>query len=163
MARNKITIDPYGALIHLRTGERVAIDAADVPLVEDTLWYRTRMIGAVYAYGRVGDKRVLLHRYLMAATKGEIIDHADRDGLNNRRSNLRIATRQQNGANQTVQKNNSVGLKGVHLDRKSGKWRATIHPNGQRINIGSFATAEEAHRAYCAVAAFYFGDFARAA
>jgi hypothetical protein len=90
------------------------------------------------------------------------IDHRDRDAANNRWSNLRRATASQNNANRRRPRHNASGYKGVYLSRRSGKWYAHIGRNGRIIHLGTFATAQAAHAAYCAAARKLFGEFARA-
>lgn len=86
------------------------------------------------------------------------IDHRDRNGLNNAWSNLREATRSQNGANCGLQSNNTSGYKGV--SKSSGRWAAIIQVNGKRKHLGTFETPEEAFEAYKAKAIEVFGEFA---
>ena len=92
-----------------------------------------------------------------------LVDHRDRDTLNNTRSNLRVCTRSQN-------QQNSVGkpsqrrsrFKGVSYSKNRKKsWRATIWVNGKQIHGGYFATEEEAARSYDRLAREHFGEFAR--
>jgi hypothetical protein len=86
-------------------------------------------------------------------------DHKDRDGLNNRRSNLRPATRSQNSANRRLQSNNTTGLRNVTLSR--GRWRVRIQVRGKKESIGSFGSIEEAAAASNAAALKCFGEFAQ--
>jgi len=105
-----------------------------------------------------------IHRIIMARVlerellTHERVDHKNRNGLDNTRSNLRVATPTQNQANRKVQKNNKLGLKGVHAERN--KFRAAIRVNGIYHNLGAFDTPEEAHAAYCEAAREYHGEFA---
>jgi hypothetical protein len=87
-------------------------------------------------------------------------DHVDRNKLNNRKSNFRVATRAQNSHNIAVRKNTVSGFKGVSRTRY-GTWNARIVANGvKRIHIGSFKTKEEAAKAYDKKAREFFGEFA---
>jgi len=155
--------------VDLGKGHVAIIDDADADLVIGFKWYPMKTKeGKVYAAGwkhlPPGRFFVHLHRLITNAQPGEIIDHADRDPLNCRRSNLRRATRQQNVWN----KSPSRGLvrsktschKGVFLDRKSQRFVVRITHNGKRIHVGTFRTEIEAARAYNAKAKELYGDFA---
>jgi hypothetical protein len=100
------------------------------------------------------------HRIIWKWMTGEepsvIIDHIDRNELNNRWSNLRAATYSQSQGN-TRGGNNITGLKGAFFDpRKRSK---PFYAKLQNINLGTFATAQEAHEAYCIAAQAKFGEF----
>jgi len=89
------------------------------------------------------------------------MDHKDGNGLNNRWSNLRECSRSQNGANrQGPQKNNKLGIKGVGLHVKSGKYHARIRVHGKQIHLGYYDTSEAAACAYQKAAKKHFGEFA---
>lgn len=103
--------------------------------------------------------QVQLHRVILGAPAGIDVDHIDHDGLNCRRSNLRLASESQNGANQQRGRANRSGFKGVHR-RSATRWRAVIRISGTLRHVGQFATAEEAARAYDAAASAAFGMFA---
>lgn len=84
------------------------------------------------------------------------VDHTDGDGLNNRRSNLRRATRSQNGANSRPYVRRSSEFKGLRQER-NGAWTARV----QRRHVGTFKTEEAAALAYDIEAARVFGEYAR--
>jgi hypothetical protein len=87
------------------------------------------------------------------------LDHRDLDPSNNRLLNLREATQSQNKANGRLNSNNTAGFKGVTLDKRRAvnPWKASIKVNYKTINLGTFATAEEAHAAYATAAQSAFG------
>ena len=112
-------------------------------------------------------RMVLMHRVIMGAKPGQMIDHRDGNGLNNRRSNLRFTTQSGNSGN-SIKRLYFRGrlctskFKGVSRCRsKSNPWRATITARGAYQAIGSFATELEAAIAYDAAARKHFGDFAK--
>ncbi len=90
---------------------------------------------------------ILLHRYLINAKKGEVVDHIDGDSLNNTKRNLRIVTAKENAHN-TIKKKNKSGYTGVYLDARSGRYYAQLRRDGKGRNIGTFDTKEKAAEAY---------------
>lgn len=113
-----------------------------------------------------GRKTVRLHRVIMERMLGKPIpsnveiDHINGNGLDNRRGNLRLASKSQNSKNRPLYANNTSGYKGVSWAKTVKKWRAEIRVNGQGIYLGIFDTPEEAHAAYCEAAKKYHGEFA---
>jgi hypothetical protein len=87
------------------------------------------------------------------------IDHVDRNPLNDKLSNLRLASRAQNSANKVKYRTNTSGYKGVR-HRSDGRWVAEIGINGKRRHLGSFKSSAAAHAAYAAAARALQGDFA---
>lgn len=88
------------------------------------------------------------------------IDHVDRNPLNDRIENLRLATPSQNQANQLISRRNTSGYKGAYWRPERGHWTARIIVQGKKSYLGSYATPEEAHAAYMAAAREHFGEFA---
>jgi hypothetical protein len=108
-----------------------------------------------------GGKLILMHRVVMdKIPKNMEVDHINRDTLDNRRKNLRLATKSNNGINRGLNKNNKSGFKGVFFNKKLGKWNAVLKVDYLRKHLGTFNTAELAGRAYNKAAVKYFGDFA---
>ncbi len=106
-----------------------------------------------YIYIGVQGKTYRAHRlaYLMYhgfCREDMEIDHINGDRSDNRASNLRMATRKQNGENKAVYKNNSSGYKGVFWHAQAKKWVAQIYHNKSRKYLGVYETAELAHNAY---------------
>lgn len=107
-----------------------------------------------------------LHRLIMNAPKGLVVDHIDGNKLNNQKNNLRICTQGNNSKNQKKPKNNSSGYKGVMLDswavsqNLKKKWIARIKVNRKGINLGRYLTKIEAAIAYNKAAEFYYGEYA---
>jgi len=117
-----------------------------------------------YRLIHVNGKRHYGHRLAWFYVHGEWpnrIDHINGNPSDNCIANLRLATGSQNGANMKLRKANTTGFKGVSRFKK-GKWRATIKHAGRAIQIGTFASPEEAHAAYVAASRRLFGEFARA-
>jgi HNH endonuclease len=111
--------------------------------------------------GRAYRAHQLAWFYMMGKWCRDVIDHRDGDPSNNRWDNLRRATVSQNNANRRIHRNNKCGYKGV-VENQWGRFWATIHKDGRRLHLGTFATAQEAHAAYVEAAHRLFGEFARA-
>lgn len=88
------------------------------------------------------------------------IDHIDGDRLNNRISNLRVASNAENQANARRQSNNTTGIKGV-VRIRNGRYRAEITHDYRNINLGHFDTLEEAATVRRDAAERLHGEFAR--
>ncbi len=102
-----------------------------------------------------------LHRFLLQPPAGIQVDHVNSNGLDNRRSNLRLATSAENNRNRRLMSSRAGRLKGATYYRRVNKWAAAICVDGRRLRLGYFDTEEGAHEAYCRAAARYFKDFAR--
>ena len=102
---------------------------------------------------------LLLHRFILGLDFGDPRqgDHKNHNTLDCTDDNLRIATPSQNHQNRGRQINNKSGYKGVSFHNR--KWRATIRIKGEYFHLGYYATAEEAHAAYCEAAKRLHGEF----
>lgn len=89
------------------------------------------------------------------------VDHRDLDRSNNRWLNIRCATQSQNRANTRVRVNNKLGIKGVHLEKSSGKFVAQIMIDGRKVRLGAFSKAETAAHVYRVAAEMEYGEFSR--
>lgn len=161
-----VTIEGDVAYITLTKGYTAVIDAADVPLVGGYNWYAkvSKKNRTVYAQRneRKSDgkqKTILLHRAILNPKNGELVDHRDHDGLNNRRQNLRICDDNENKWNTKKRLDNTSGFKGVHWVERDSKWSARITVNGYRKHLGYFNSPEEAHVAYCEASEKYHNEF----
>jgi hypothetical protein len=131
-------------------------------------WFAVYQSGKWYA--GTGDSRkgtqISLHRFILQPPQNIEVDHIDGDGLNNRRSNLRLATDQQQSMNRRrINKSKSSKFKGVlwAVDaryRKGGRWLVHIRADGKTI-CRSARTEEDAARLYNRLAIQYFGEFAK--
>lgn len=91
------------------------------------------------------------------------LDHKDLIKSNNKIDNLRPATTQQNAFNQGEKRKNKMGIKGITIDKRTGKWIAYIKINNKSKYLGSYITPEEAGEAYRKMAEKYHGEFMRVA
>jgi len=77
----------------------------------------------------------------------ELVDHKDRNGLNNNIDNLRDLSHSLNHLNADVRSDNTSGHTGVRWNKKAKKWIARIHHQGKEHHLGCFDTIEEAIKA----------------
>lgn len=108
--------------------------------------------------GRKQFTTIRMHADILGKKSGFVVDHISRDGLDNRRCNLRWATKSQSCMNR-ISKNHAIGSKGVSV-RDGGKYRARIQKFGESINLGNFTTKEEAVCAYNNAAIKIHGAYA---
>jgi len=153
--------------IYLGEGEWTIVDT-DVYYRLGNLKWNIRGNGKkLYAvrFVKIGPGRTTLlnlHREIINAPKGIIVDHKNGCSLDNRRVNLRLATRSQNGQNVPKRRENtSSQFVGVSFDKERRKWLAYINYEGKRKWLGRFGSEIDAARVYDAAARKYFGEFAR--
>jgi hypothetical protein len=144
-------------LIALTKGMQALVDAEDYERLNAFVW----KFGGRYAErnGRVNGKRVtvFMHRTVMGEPDAEV-DHRNRNKLDNRKENLRLAEHAQNVANCGKRSHNTSGFKGVRAKRS--KWAAEIRVEGKTLYLGTFVEKEAAARAYDQAATRHFGEFA---
>ncbi len=137
-------------------GQCILLDGQDVEAISEYQW----SIGTHgYATSGSGDRQVLMHRILTRAKDGEMVDHINRNKLDNRKANLRICSAQQNIMNREKLLSGRNPYKGV-CQTPDGLWQAQIHYNNRSIYLGRFAESCEAAKAYDTAARDLFGEFA---
>jgi hypothetical protein len=155
-----------GRTIPLTQGHVAVVDDEDHEWLSQWRWCTKKIVLAngrtkLYAHRRIGASTITMHRLIMGVNSGEIVDHIDGDGLNNRRSNLRKATVAANCWNSNSRRNTSSHYKGVSWHRHVGKWGAAIRLCGRSQHLGYFTDETEAALAYDRAAKEHFGEFAR--
>jgi len=148
--------------ILLSQGKETVIDGDDVLKVLNYKWHHSYGYAVGSCIGDDGKRRtIFLHRVIMDTPEGMFTDHINGDRLDNRKSNLRICTMQQNAFNRKDRKN-KTGFRGVSFHptkRGTKKYEASIRVDGIKKFIGLFSTPEEAARAYDEKAKIIHGDF----
>lgn len=148
-------------LIQLTQGKQAIVSDEDYDLLASAgPWYAARRRESYYACNA---KHGLMHRFLWQTWHGTappMVDHKDRNGLNNCRDNLREASRSENAFNSDIQGNNRSGLRGVCWQPDRGKWWVRIYKNRRAIHVGYFTSKQAAGEAYNEAARRIAGDFA---
>ena len=146
---------------------KIIIDDEDYDKIKDYTWFVRKNRKTFYCRTSIRNgkniKQYSLSRFIMSAKKGQMVDHINCNGLDNRKCNLRFCTYSENNRNRRKPKNNKSGFKGVNWDKHSKKWRAHINVHKKFYNLGYFLTPEEGHRAYCEAVKKYHGEYGRIA
>lgn len=145
--------------IILGNGDICLVDDEDHLYLSKFFWGKDKN-GYARRTLRFGAKRtkLFMHREILNAPNGMDVDHINGNPLDNRRSNLRLASRQQNLFNMRC--TNPLGYKGVTKARDEKRYRTKIRV-GRKYISRYFDTLEQAARGYDELAKQYFGDFAR--
>lgn len=115
---------------------------------------------AVRHQPRTKSKMIYMHRQILEVAPGQHVDHRNHDGLDNRRSNLRICTHAQNCQNKRPNRECSSSYKGVSWYKSKRLWSSAIKVSGVRKHLGYFKNEVDAAKAYDDAARKYFGEFA---
>ena len=113
-----------------------------------------------YAYRKVGRATTYLHREIVGAPVGKLVDHRNCNGLDDWRDNLRVTDSTGNCANQRKTRGTSR-FKGVYWNKQDAVWMARIKVNSRTVYLGSFAVEADAAHAYDEAATLFFGVMAR--
>jgi hypothetical protein len=153
--------------IPLGEGKFTIVEPGDFYEVNRFNWCAKENGPRTYAVRLVADlhnrtKILSMHREIMGAPAGMLVDHRNRDTLDNRRENLRLATHSQNQFNKgkTSRKTTSRFI-GVFFEKYSGRWVARTTVEGKRIWLGRFDNEIDAARVYDEAAKKYHGEFAQ--
>lgn len=140
-----------------RSGLFALVDEEDYERIAAHRWHAKTIGRYAIRWNVDRTQRIRMHREVMEVGPGVLVDHANGDGLDNRRANLRICTPAQNTWNSRA--NQGKRFKGVQR-QKNGRWRTRIRVDGWLTHIGSFGTEVEAALAYDAAARRQYGEFA---
>jgi hypothetical protein len=142
-------------IVNIR-GFDIQIDEEDYHFINERRWFIDLTSGRprVVCNPKKDMKHRKLHRLIIDAPIDKEVDHINGDPLDNRKSNLRLATHSQNMFNRGKTKVNTSGFKGVSWDKRTGKWRICV-------NLGGFETPEKAHEIYKRIVVVMAGEFAK--
>jgi hypothetical protein len=120
------------------------IDKDDYNKVSKYTWY---LDGKGHLRTNIGKEGLALHRYIMDAKDGQILDHINRIKIDNQKENLRFVTKRENNINRDIQSNNTSGVVGVYYNKTFNKWHARVTVNRKNIHLGYFKLLEDAKEA----------------
>lgn len=148
--------------IPLTQGQAAIVDDDIYESLSRFNWYAYFDRKTYYArrHSPITGKIIQMHREIMGASDGTIIDHLNGNGLDNRRENLRFCTQSENQRNRGADVDNTSGYKGVTWHKVKKKWMAQIKVNKKNTYLGLYSDPAEAARAYDAAAIELHGEFA---
>lgn len=146
--------------IPLTRGLFALVDDEDYEWLMQWQWYSSERYVRRVEWINGKRRQISMHRQIMSAPPGVLVDHKNGDPLDNRKSNLRFASRFGNSENSRRRKKFSSRFKGVSWDGVRGLWRARISPSLKVWHLGRFACEIDAAKAYDAAARKIFGEFA---
>lgn len=153
-------------LIPLTQNKFAQVDDEDFQYLNQWKWYAVKDGNTFYPVrakwnGSTQD-RIRMYNAIMNTPNNLLIDHADGNGLNCQKNNMRFATRSQNGMNRNKQKSKtSSKYKGCSWVASRNKWQSNIQINGKLITLGRFKTEIEAAITYNMAAINHYGEFAK--
>jgi hypothetical protein len=131
--------------IALTKGKHAIVDAEDYDRLMKHKWTAVYFGTRFYAQRNGGGYSIMMHREIMHAPKGMVVDHINGNGLDNRKCNLRICTQGQNILN-SKPRGKSSRFKGVHFDEDRGKYAAYVWEDGKTVPLGRYKNEVEAAR-----------------
>src|SRR6266481_2100984 len=140
-------LDQSIRLISLTKGQVTTVDAAKYEWLMQWNWIAHWNVCTKSFYACRSNGGQAMHRMLLGLKRGEFGDHSNHDTLDNRLSNIRRCTRNQNMQNRRLFSNNTSKITGVSYHARDKCWQAYINTDGRRTYLGYFGTKEEAAKA----------------
>jgi hypothetical protein len=158
--KNRYHISEDGSCVvgFTKKGEEFYFDIEDFEKVKKHSWNLSKR---GYITTNIHRRARPMHKVLLGDIKGADIDHISGNKLDNRRSNLRVCTHQENMFNQRRRCTNTTGFMGVSFMKRVGRYEAYVHCGGKKHYAGLFDNAADAAKARDKKASILFGEFAR--
>lgn len=157
--RNKYNLDGEYGICYLFDGSEVIFDKEDYNLINDWTWCNNKC----YAYARKPNgKTAMMHRLVIGLSNNDeeiFVDHINHNTFDNRKCNLRFATKSQNAMNTSLRSDNTSGVTGVYWHKIRQKWISKIEKDGKDIYIGCFNKFEDAVLARQKAEEIYFKEY----
>ncbi len=149
-------------LIGLTRDKFAIVDAEDYEWLCKYKWHASKEGLTSYASSRRPYGIVSMHRVILNAPPGLVVDHINHNGLDNRKSNMRLCTVAENNRNSrpSTRRNKWSKYKGVSFDKNRNLFIAYIQHNGKKYFLGRFKNETDAAKAYDKKALELFGEFA---
>jgi hypothetical protein len=149
--------------INLTQNKVILVDDEDYDFLNQWKWYFNNgyAIRLIWNHKSKKIEHIYMHRVILNTGIGMDTDHLNHNGLDNRKANLRVATRSQNQANRVISKNNTSGYKGVIWNKQKNKWQAQIKINRKLKVLGFYQSSKNAALAYNIATVGYFGKFSK--
>ncbi len=138
---------------------RTKISLDKVEIAKQHKWCIYLRDRSSYAITSKEKTTVKMHNILFDVPEGKVVDHINRDSLDNRNENIRFCDNLENSRNIGPKKNNTSGVSGVYWNSDNNKWRSRIKVNYKTIEIGSFDKLEDAKKARKEAEIKYYGEF----
>jgi hypothetical protein len=154
---------PEVKYIPLTKGKFAIVDKEDFEKLNKYKWQASICSWGATFYATHGIRHktgLRMHRVIMGAKPGQVVDHINHDCLDNRKANLRVCSQTDNAKNRLVSRNNKCGYKGICWCKRYKKWEATIYINGKNKWLGYFSNVRNAVIAYNDAARKHHGEFA---
>lgn len=152
---NTYTTENGIVTVHMKCDKSFLIDESDLELVRP---YSCCLSKTGYVVARIDGKVQRVHRFIIGAKAGEVVDHINGNTLDNRRANLRICTAKENARNTSASRTSKTGFPGIRIT-KFGKYNVRIMVNRKNLHIGNFDDLASAIDARKAAEIKYFGEF----
>lgn len=154
---NKYDLSGEYGIGYTSKGEGFYFDLEDFEKIKEYCWYST---SNKYICGSLNGERILLHRLIMNVSVRELqVDHINHNTFDNRKNNLRIVSNSENNMNKDYQRNNKLGVKGVHKHTQHAGYCADIGVNGKTVHLGCFKNIDDAIKARKQAEEKYFGEY----
>ena len=157
---NNYELDGSIGIGYFSNGQNFYFDIEDYNKIKNFYWENHHGYAIARKCESDCQEYIYMHRLLIQADNNCIVDHIDRNRLNNTKNNLRIANTFDNARNASIAKNNTSGFTGVTFNIRDDNWVAQITVNYKNIRLGAFVDKTDAIRARLKAEKEYFGEFA---
>lgn len=167
-ANADVYVDDLGPFceIPLSRGLTAKVDPEDYERLSEWKWHASDVNKNGRPYAARGRRKcegkpglVYLHRVVLEAPEGAVVDHIARDELDCRKANLRLVTQAANSRNRRLSRNNTSGFVGVTWNKRAEKWSARARLDGRNVELGKFATRKGAAEARDEFVRTHYGAF----